>query len=171
MWKDIHDLLISTVWLLMCCCFVTTFIVAIGGKYELEFKTELCTYIYMVPEAVYDGETADFKYLPDLKNSSEFHSLRPFWDIHKCLRVGGRLSKFIITMWEKASYIPTFNSCWSSWWTSRTQGDYLHQQHINQGFWNLKIQKQCTWHFQHSLMMRTSIILICFLKIQLNWVL
>jgi len=62
----------------MCCVFVTTFIVAIGGKYELEFKTVLYAYICMVPETVYDGETANFKYLPDIKNSSEFHSLRPF---------------------------------------------------------------------------------------------
>jgi hypothetical protein len=32
----------------------------------------------MVPEALYDGERADFKYLPDLKKISEFHSFCPF---------------------------------------------------------------------------------------------
>jgi len=49
-----------------------------GGKYGLEIKTILYAGICMVSEAVYDGETADFKYLPGLKKSIEFPILCPF---------------------------------------------------------------------------------------------
>ena len=50
----------------------------------------------MVPEAAYDVETADFTSSPDVKKSSEFHSLCPFWDRHELLGVGGRLTNSLL---------------------------------------------------------------------------
>ena len=70
----------------------------------LKFRTVLCACICMVPEAVYDVETSDFTSFPDVKKSSQFHSLCPFWDKYELLRVGGRLGNSLLR-YERESFI------------------------------------------------------------------